>query len=234
MASSRDRFGGEIVVLHDQISYRDPDWEPTPGQPAALLFANRGTVLGGEDLPAPTVGEVARLEKLGAVSTDKGTLEAKMALSGQRPDARLSGPYLNLSSPTEAVTAMKASHGYLGGASLGLPAHELAKLSLASLKTMAEAFGLAGIAESDSKEELIGALKGDYEGAEDPAEAAQREQLRDEAQVGSRAFGGETGRLGTNVASGGVNAETGERTATEGESRSGRRRSAAQRSGDDS
>jgi hypothetical protein len=223
--TNKTQASGEFVVLHDMISYRDPEHTPFPGQAQNLLFAPRGTVLGekGGDFPAPSEQEVARAVKLGAITADRGTLEAKLALSGQRPDTKLSSPYISISSPAEQVRAAKAVVAG-GGPGPQSNKRDLGRLALGDLKVMAHAFGYAELAESDSKDEIIEALTGGADDATSKEDTADLQQRRDEAQVSAREVSNEPGLVGTNVTSAGVNAETGEKTP---EKRRASRKSAA-------
>ncbi len=210
------QFDGELVVLHDMVSYKDPDHEPVPGQPTGLLYASRGTVLGDDDNPAPTNQEVDRLKKLGAVTADKDTIDAKLALAGQRPESSLlPPPYISLTSPAEQVRAVQAAGRYPGGVALSSSKRDLARLSIGDLKVMAVAFGYPELAESDSPDEIIDTLTGGADDAADAQDVATQRQARDERQVAARDVVGtqrEPGLVGTNVTSSGMNAETGEKT----------------------
>lgn len=213
--NQHESYDGELVVLHDQISYHDPEHEPYPGQPRNLLYANRGQRVGGdedESLPGMSNGEAKRLLALGAVTDNADTLAAKLALSGQQPDTRLSTPYMTLSSPAEQIRAHK-SVAASGGSGPQSSKRDLARLALADLKAMAVAFGHGPIAESDDKDEIIAALKGEGEDAASAEEVANQRQRRDEAQISAREVSHESGTLGSDVISTGVAATTGEKTA---------------------
>lgn len=209
--TKQNQASGEYVVLHDMVSFQDPEHTPFPGQAKNLLFVPRGKVLGGDEHPAPSEQEVKRLTALGAISADKDTLDAKLALSGQRPDTRLSSPYISLTSPAEQVRAAKAIVAS-GGSSPQSNKRDLARLALGDLKVMAHAFGYADVAESDSKDEIIHVLTGGAEDAQSVEETRNNEQRRDEAQISAREISHEPGLLGRDVTSAGVSATTGEKT----------------------
>lgn len=195
------------------ISYGDPEHDPVPGQPKGLLYAGRGEVLGGESgKAAPTNAEVDRLFKMGAISKDKTSLSAKLALAGQRPDARVAPQYISLTSPQEQIRA--AQNIARTGPGLGPSSNkrDLARLSLGDLQIMAEAFGLKEVADTEDKDQIIGALTGDYEGASTAADIAEQHQIRDEAQAEARELKAEPGLIGTDVTAAGVSATTGEKT----------------------
>lgn len=211
MATDRKKLAdSEAVVLHDQVSYQDVDHDPVPGQPVALLYAVRGEKLGGDAKPIKQV-ELDRLVELGAVDTDHGSLNAKLAVSGQRPDTKLSAPYVSLTSPAEQVRAAQVV-ARQNGPGPRSNKRDLARLALGDLQVMAVAFGHPEFAEHDSKDDIISVLTEGDEDATSAEEAANQQQMRDEAHVSAREVSHEAGLVGGNVTSSGVNAETGEKT----------------------
>jgi len=225
------------------VSYTHPDHQGegrkqiAPGMPAALATATRGQVLSteeGEDLdacPAIDERELKRLEKMGAVTTKKDSLSARLALAGQEPDARMSAPYASLTSAIEQRRAAVAIAQMAGGVGPQSSKADLSALALGDLQRLALAFGAPDeVLESEDKDTILDFLTGDDghgESAEDRADAVQ---ARDEAQVKAREFDGvEPGSVGTNVTGDGRRADTGLHADDEERKAAPRRRSAAEK-----
>lgn len=203
--SENKKSGGKkgYVVLHDMVSYTHPESDRRlPGAPVALAFATRGNVLNGEDSDFPEINDTdaKRLVKLGAITSDHDDINAQLALRGERPDTKqsLDMIYMGLRSPQEAIRAAKAvgSGNIGGGAGPRSNPKDLARLDINDLKLMAASFGCSDdIVASDDKAEIIDALTGKGEGAEDPQERIEREQRRDADHLAARETGGESGRV---------------------------------------
>lgn len=215
----------DAVVLHDAVSYVHPDHAGenrkflAPGQAPALATALRGQRLSTTDgdfdaLPKISEHELKRLEALGAVSTNEKGLDSRLALAGQRPDSRMSPQYASLTSQAEQIGAAKAIAQVAGGSGPQSRKADLALLAIGDLQRLAMAFGATeDVCTSDDKDTVLDFLSGDDGNGEDKAEAAEREQLRDEAQVNARDFTAvEGGKVGTNVTAQGLSAETGLKT----------------------
>jgi pyruvate/2-oxoglutarate dehydrogenase complex dihydrolipoamide acyltransferase (E2) component len=163
----------KVVVLHNAISYRDPDDVAT--NPADYVYR---TAYRGETIEVDK-SAAERLFSLGSVA-EEDTTEAGFAKAGMRDPSVLASPpsATAMTSPeSEQVQALKA----VLGDRVGDPA-SLYKLDDHQLKQVAVAFGVS-FKENDSKDDLIAKLTDPEMASAARASAEQAESARGTAQL---------------------------------------------------
>jgi hypothetical protein len=208
---------GQYVVVHDQVSFRDPqDWDR-----GASLRREEFTFLNaarGEELPEGVSGrEVKTLLDFGAIA-EKDSNEAKLAKQGLPPVSSLrTVPNVNTvpfgQTENERVQVMKAAmSGVPGPENAQSSRAELMRLPGDHLAIMAKVLGVT-VDEKATKQDIVDAIVGGGENATSQSEIDEQRQGRDERQIAARDFGGEAGLLGTDVTSAGRKSSGGKTSA---------------------